>query len=84
MVKEPHLFIYLKTSTGNLLKRIQRRGRDYEKSIDASYLDTLTYFYDMFFDKIQTECVNSKVIIIDTDNYDAEQIHKIVLRYLEK
>ena len=42
----PQLVIYLQASTDTLLKRIAKRGRDYEQSIEASYLNQLNNLYE--------------------------------------
>ena len=48
-VRIPDLVVYLQASTDSLLKRIQRRGRDYERNISHEYLDALNMAYDEFF-----------------------------------
>jgi deoxyguanosine kinase len=42
----PDLIIYLDAKTDVLLKRIRLRGRAYEETIDAAYLDALRSAYD--------------------------------------
>ncbi len=42
----PDLVIYLRASVPTLLQRIARRGRDYERSISAEYLDGLNMLYE--------------------------------------
>ena len=41
----PNLVVYLEASVDTLLKRIALRGRDYEKSIEPSYLNDLNKLY---------------------------------------
>jgi deoxyadenosine/deoxycytidine kinase len=41
----PHLVVYLQASVGTLLKRIQLRGREYEKNIASDYLARLNDLY---------------------------------------
>jgi deoxyadenosine/deoxycytidine kinase len=77
-VVEPDIFIYLKASTSNLLKRIENRGRSYEKSIKNCYLDTLTFYYDEFFDKFDQNFSNSKLIVLDTDSFDKDQVFDLI------
>jgi deoxyadenosine/deoxycytidine kinase len=43
---QPDLIVYLDAKTNVLLERIKRRGRVYEESIDAAYLDALRSAYD--------------------------------------
>ena len=42
----PDLVIYLRASTSTLLRRIERRGRDYEREIAPDYLTGLNDLYD--------------------------------------
>lgn len=42
----PDLVVYLRASTPTLLNRIARRGRDYERTIGADYLDQLNSLYE--------------------------------------
>lgn len=42
----PDLVIYLRASAPTLVKRIARRGRDYERSIAPGYLDQLSELYE--------------------------------------
>lgn len=42
----PDLVIYLRASVPTLLNRISRRGRDYERSINADYLTSLNGLYE--------------------------------------
>lgn len=82
---EPDIFIYLKASTGNLLERIEKRGRAYEKEMDSEYLDTLSKYYDDFFLKFEKIFGKSKLIVVDTDcvgskevfGYTCEQLRQI-------
>ena len=46
VVKQPDLMIYLKSSIPRLVAQIQKRGRDYEKSISIDYLAGLNERYD--------------------------------------
>lgn len=46
---KPDLVIYLQASTDTLLRRIKHRGINAERTIDASYLQTLNDAYTSFF-----------------------------------
>ena len=65
-LKKPDLVIYLKASTGILLKRIQSRNRDFERDIDPEYLRTLNTAYNKWIDKEK----EYPVLVIDTDNFN--------------
>lgn len=67
MVHEPDLLIYLKSSVPHLVSQIQKRGRDYEKSISIEYLNNLNELYDQWIGNYK-----GKVLIIEADNMDFE------------
>lgn len=64
LVKMPDLLIYLKSSIPNLVSQIQKRGRDYEKSIRIDYLTGLNERYNNWID-----AYNGKLLVIDVDKY---------------
>ncbi len=63
---KPDLYIYLHKNTDLLLKNIEKRGREYEKSIKQEYLKGIESGYFNFF-KQQNQI---KIVIIDTNNID--------------
>ena len=66
MVKLPDLMIYLHASVPHLVSNIQKRGRDYEQTIQLDYLQNLNERYDDFiYNKYQ-----GKVMTIEKDNLD--------------
>lgn len=67
MVHEPDLLIYLKSSVPHLVSQIQKRGRDYEKSISIEYLNNLNELYDQWIGNYK-----GKVLVIEADNLDFE------------
>jgi len=62
----PGLYVYLHLDVEKLLYNIEYRGRDYEKSITAEYLEKIQMGYFEFF-KQETEL---KILVIDTYNAD--------------
>lgn len=48
-ILRPDLVLYLQMSTERLLKNIARRGRAYEKNMDAEYIRSLNEAYNHFF-----------------------------------
>ena len=62
MVRQPDLLIYLKSSVPHLVSQIQKRGRDYEKSISIEYLNNLNERYDEWIGSYQ-----GKVLVIEAD-----------------
>jgi deoxyadenosine/deoxycytidine kinase len=65
LVKAPDLLIYLKSSVPHLVSQIQKRGREYEKSISIDYLKGLNDRYASWIESYQ-----GRVLEIDADNLD--------------
>ncbi len=65
LVGTPDLLIYLKSSVPALISKIQKRGRDYEKSIRIDYLTGLN---DKYEDWIKD--YKGNLLVIDADNID--------------
>ena len=65
LVKAPDLLIYLKSSVPHLVSQIQKRGREYEKSIEIEYLEGLNKRYDKWIAEYP-----GKVLVIDADGLD--------------
>ena len=59
----PDLLIYLKSTIPNLISQIQKRGRDYEKSIRIDYLTGLNEKYEAWISSYK-----GKLLVIDADN----------------
>lgn len=64
LVKMPDLLIYLKSSIPNLVSQIQKRGREYEKTIRIDYLTGLNERYDEWIDSYK-----GHLLVIDADKY---------------
>lgn len=64
LVKMPDLLIYLKSSIPNLVSQIQKRGREYEKTIRIDYLTGLNERYDKWIDSYK-----GHLLVIDADKY---------------
>ena len=83
-LKKPDLIIYLRAETDTLLSRIKSRGRDYEKSIDPDYVQTLNLSYDRWIQSITDETV----ITIQTDDFnifeDTGKFEEIKTEILER
>ena len=61
----PRLLVYLRASVPTLVSQIQRRGRVYEASIDAAYLEVLNRLYEEW---IVT--YDGPKLIVDVDRED--------------
>ena len=64
LVKMPDLLIYLKSSIPNLVSQIQKRGREYEKTIRIDYLTGLNNKYENWIKDYK-----GHLLIIDADLY---------------
>ena len=62
------LTIYLRSSIGNLVGQIQKRGREYEDSIRLDYLKRLNERYEAWISTYK----DGKLLIIDVDDIDFE------------
>jgi len=62
----PDLMIYLRASTDTLIKRIQKRGREYEKTISVEYLSQLNESYEAWIARFSV----CPVLTIPSDNLD--------------
>jgi len=65
-VPKPDLVIYLQASLDTLLKRIKKRGRDYEKSISSSYLQELSEAYSHYFYRYD----ETPLLVVNTNDID--------------
>ena len=63
---QPELIVYLYLSIDNLLHNINVRGRNYEKSITADYLQSIQSGYFEYFHQQK----KSHIVIVDTNNID--------------
>ena len=63
----PQVYVYLAQSTERLLDNIKRRGRSYEQSIDADYLQKI---HSGYLTHLSSETHQGKVIRIDLNDLD--------------
>ena len=68
LVRLPDLLIYLRASVPHLVGNIQKRGREYEQTIQLEYLENLNRRYE----RSITEHYKGRVMIIDKDPIDFE------------
>ena len=64
----PDLMIYLRSSVEHLVSNIQKRGRDYEQTMQIEYLDNLNRRYEDFINNHY----KGRVMIVEKDNLDFE------------
>lgn len=80
LVKAPDLLIYLRSSVPHLVSQIQKRGREYEKSISLEYLGGLNDRYEKFI----KEDYKGRVLTIDADGLDFENRPEDFLKITDK
>lgn len=68
IVKEPDLMIYLRSSIEHLVSNIQKRGRDYEQTIQIDYLKGLNQRYEDFI----RNHYKGRVLVVDVNGMDYE------------
>ena len=67
LVSKPDLMIYLRSSIPNLVAQIQKRGREYERSIRIDYLTGLNEWYENWVKEY-----DGRLLIIDVDRIKFE------------
>lgn len=65
LVKKPDLLIYLRSTIPHLIAKIQKRGREYEQSMQIDYLKGLNDRYEEWI-----KDYDGKLLIIDADEID--------------
>ena len=63
---QPDIIIYLQADTSTLVKRISKRGRDFENKISPDYIEALNEVYNEYFFRYQ----DSPLLIINTNDID--------------
>jgi deoxyadenosine/deoxycytidine kinase len=78
----PDLVIYLQASTDTLIERVQRRGRNYERSVSNDYLNRLGNSYGEFFHHYE----EAPLMMVNSENLnfvDNDDDFKLLLERLE-
>jgi deoxyadenosine/deoxycytidine kinase len=68
-VVKPDLVVYLQARTEVLVQRIRRRGRDFERAIDAAYVDALAKAYGEFFFHYD----DTPLLVVNASDLDLER-----------
>ncbi|BCB01885.1 deoxynucleoside kinase [Bacillus sp. KH172YL63] len=69
----PNVVIYLNASLDTLLKRIEKRGRDFEKKISPLYLKQLSLDYEEYMDTFERTHPDIPVLRYNGDHVDFVQ-----------
>ena len=80
MVKLPELMIYLRASVPHLVANIQKRGREYEQTIQLEYLQNLNERYEDFIFKRY----KGRLLVVDVDQLDFEHEPKHFASIIDK
>ncbi|MEJ2188067.1 MAG: deoxynucleoside kinase [Acidobacteriota bacterium] len=65
-VPKPDLVIYMQASVPVLMERIKRRAREFERSIEAKYLERLSEAYSYYFFHYR----ETPLLVVNTDEID--------------
>tara|TARA_B110000444_G_scaffold140585_1_gene131918 strand:- start:5227 stop:5538 length:312 start_codon:yes stop_codon:yes gene_type:complete len=65
-IPKPDLLIYLQAPVDTLIKRIKKRGRNFEKYITSEYLEKLNSTYLNFFNSYE----GSPLLIVNAEDID--------------
>jgi len=76
---KPDIFVYLHLNPEKLLQNIEKRGRNYEKSITKDYLQKIQDSYFTFF----KQNPENKYLIIDINNIDFVSNEKHYIKVLD-
>lgn len=82
-LQAPDLLIYLKADVSTLVSQIAKRGRDYENSINISYLQNLNNRYDAWIEKYK-ESKQGKLLIIDVNTIKFAEVPEDFGAVIEK
>lgn len=63
---QPDLVVYLQARPEVLLKRLRKRGRDFEQTVEITYLEELMRSYNQFFYRYD----ETPLLIVDTSDID--------------
>jgi deoxyadenosine/deoxycytidine kinase len=80
VVRQPELMIYLKASVPHLVGNIQKRGRNYEQSIQLEYLENLNRRYDEFI----YNRYKGRVMTVDKDTLDFQHNPKDLAQIIDR
>jgi deoxyadenosine/deoxycytidine kinase len=83
-VVKPDLVVYLQARTEVLLAHVRRRGRDFERALDAAWLDALARAYNDFFfhyDETPLLVVNASDVDLEGNPEDVEALLAVIRRH---
>jgi len=76
-IRKPDLVVYLRAPTDLIFERIRKRGREFEKGIEFTYVEAMNSAYEKFFGNYKEAEV--KVInVSDIDGVSEDELARIV------
>ena len=78
-IAKPDVVIYLQASTDQLMERIRKRGRPFEKNMPRNYIDTLNRAYNHFFFHYD----ETPLVMVNTDSLDLPRSPEHIGRLVE-
>ncbi len=78
-VVPPRLMIYLRCSVDTAVKRLKKRGRDYEQNVDLMYWEMIRNLYEEMFAAYR----ESMLLVVDADKIDFVEREKDKKNILE-
>lgn len=78
-IPKPDLTIYVQLPIDHVLRNIAKRGRSYEKNIDAGYLEQIHHNYLQYFQQLQ----NHRIVVLHSEALDIYE-NKNTLPILEE
>ncbi|NQT49172.1 deoxynucleoside kinase [Candidatus Kuenenbacteria bacterium] len=82
----PDLVIYLRASVDQIMTRIEKRGREFEKTITKKYISDLNNLYDDWagnFDLAQVIIINYDDLDLKNNAIDFESFLEVINEYLK-
>ena len=78
-LRPPDTIVYLRASVDTLVRRIEQRGRECERSIDPTYLQRLNDAYD---DWVARSAPELRFLVVDTDGLERVEEHPAIVKLL--
>ena len=81
----PDVIVFLKCNLADNFERVAQRGRDYESDdkLDRDYLQSLDRQYRLFLETLERDFGEVRVVQVDTDKLNAEEVFQAVAGKLE-
>lgn len=78
---KPDLIVYLQVTTENAIERIDQRGRESEKHVDATYWELLNQKYGEWYQKTKEKL---PFLVVDTNTKNPDEVVSEILNFIKK